>query len=95
MVNGVVIIDKPKGPTSHSVVQKVKSLFKAGKAGHTGTLDPLATGVLPICLGRATKQAGQFMSGDKEYEVTELNIFKAIEAICNLVISRDTLEILK
>lgn len=69
MIDGVVIVDKPGGITSHTVVQKVKRLFRARKAGHTGTLDPLATGVLPICINKATKYANVFMEGDKEYEV--------------------------
>lgn len=69
MIDGVVIIDKPSGITSHDVVQRVKRIYNAKKAGHTGTLDPLATGVLPICLNKATKIAGQLMSGKKEYSV--------------------------
>lgn len=71
-MDGVVVIDKPKGLTSHTVVQKVKRIYGAKKAGHTGTLDPLATGVLPVCLGKATKLAGMLMEGVKEYEVTIL-----------------------
>jgi len=68
-MDGLVIIDKPKGLTSHDVVQRVKRIFSAKKAGHTGTLDPIATGVLPVCLNKATKLSNQFMAGDKEYEV--------------------------
>ena len=54
-INGVLIVDKPQGITSNDVVQRAKRLFDAQKVGHTGSLDPLATGVLPLCLGEATK----------------------------------------
>ena len=71
-MNGIVIIDKPAGKTSHDVVSEVKKIMGAKKAGHTGTLDPMATGVLPICLNEATKLA-QFLSGEnKEYLATML-----------------------
>ena len=56
-LSGVVVIDKPSGPTSFDVVRRVKALFKTRRCGHTGTLDPTATGVLPICIGDATKIA--------------------------------------
>ena len=66
-MDGIVIIDKPAGKTSHDVVSEVKKIMGAKKAGHTGTLDPMATGVLPVCLNEATKLA-QFLSGEnKEY----------------------------
>lgn len=64
---GVVNLDKPRGPTSHDVTSKVKSLLAAGRAGHGGTLDPSVSGVLPILLDDATKCAGVVMSGGKEY----------------------------
>lgn len=67
-VDGVVIIDKPAGMTSNDVVQKTKRLFFASKAGHTGALDPLATGVLPVCLGEATKFSQFLLDADKVYE---------------------------
>ena len=71
-MNGIVIIDKPAGKTSHDVVSEVKKIMGAKKAGHTGTLDPMATGVLPVCLNEATKLA-QFLSGEnKEYLATML-----------------------
>jgi tRNA pseudouridine55 synthase len=71
-MDGIVIIDKPAGKTSHDVVSEVKKIMGAKKAGHTGTLDPMATGVLPICLNEATKLA-QFLSGEnKEYLATML-----------------------
>ncbi len=71
-MDGVVIIDKPAGITSHDVVARVKKILGAKKVGHTGTLDPLATGVLPVCLNEATKLA-RFLSDDsKEYLATML-----------------------
>jgi len=69
-MDGVLVIDKPSGPTSFDVVRQVRALLKVKKAGHTGTLDPMATGVLPICLGEATKVAGLITEGDKAYEAT-------------------------
>jgi tRNA pseudouridine55 synthase len=71
-MDGVLVIDKPSGPTSFDVVRQVRALLKVKKAGHTGTLDPMATGVLPICLGEATKVAGFITEGDKAYEATVL-----------------------
>jgi len=68
--SGVVVVNKPSGPTSFDVVRRVKGLFKAKRVGHTGTLDPTATGVLPICIGEATKVAGFIADGEKEYEAT-------------------------
>jgi tRNA pseudouridine55 synthase len=66
-MNGVLIIDKRGGMTSHDVVQKIRKLFRTSKVGHLGTLDPMATGVLPICVGKATR-LGQFLaSSPKEY----------------------------
>jgi tRNA pseudouridine55 synthase len=67
-VDGILLLDKPEGLTSNEALQKVRNLFKAEKAGHTGALDPLATGVLPICLGEATKVAGLLLGNDKAYE---------------------------
>lgn len=69
-ITGIVIIDKPTGHSSNHVLQQVKRLFDAKKAGHTGSLDPLASGVLPICLGEATKLSGYLLDADKEYAVT-------------------------
>jgi tRNA pseudouridine55 synthase len=66
-VDGVVIIDKPAGWTSHDVVAKIRNLTKVKKVGHTGTLDPFATGVLPITLGRATRLTNYFLASDKMY----------------------------
>ncbi len=67
-VHGVVLLDKPLGLSSNQALQKVKWLLRAEKAGHTGTLDPLATGVLPLCFGAATKFSQQHLDADKVYE---------------------------
>lgn len=67
LVNGILVLDKPGGMTSNKALQKVKYLFKAQKAGHTGSLDPLATGVLPICLGEATKVSHYLLDANKSY----------------------------
>src|SRR5207248_339222 len=69
---GVVVVDKPSGPTSFDVVRRVKGLFKAKRCGHTGTLDPTATGVLPICIGDATKIASFVSDGEKEYDAADV-----------------------
>jgi tRNA pseudouridine55 synthase len=66
-VHGVLLLDKPIGMTSNGALQIVKRLFKARKAGHTGSLDPLATGVLPLCLGEATKISGYLLDSTKGY----------------------------
>lgn len=67
-VHGILLLDKPAGMSSNQAVQKVRWLFQARKAGHTGTLDPFATGLLPICLGEASKTAGFMLDADKTYE---------------------------
>ncbi|HEY1586123.1 MAG TPA: tRNA pseudouridine(55) synthase TruB [Polyangia bacterium] len=67
-MNGVVVVDKPGGITSFDVVAEVRRTLGERRVGHTGTLDPMATGVLPICVGEATKLVPFLMSGDKEYE---------------------------
>ncbi len=69
-ITGIIIIDKPTGRSSNHVLQQVKRLFNAKKAGHTGSLDPLATGVLPVCLGEATKVSSYLLDADKQYHVT-------------------------
>ena len=69
-IDGVVLLDKPQGMTSNFALQKVRRLFAAQKAGHTGSLDPLATGVLPICLGEATKFSRYLLDADKGYYTT-------------------------
>ncbi len=67
-MDGVLVVDKPAGPTSFEVVRRVRALLGVKKVGHTGTLDPFATGVLPLCLGEATKVAGFVLEGDKAYD---------------------------
>ena len=69
-IDGVFLLDKPQGMSSNDIMQKVKRLFQANKAGHTGALDPLATGMLPICLGEATKFSQFLLDADKRYVVT-------------------------
>jgi len=69
-VNGILLLDKPLGITSNAALQEVKRLFKAAKAGHTGNLDPLASGMLPICLGEATKLSAYLLDADKVYTGT-------------------------
>ncbi|MEJ2406574.1 MAG: tRNA pseudouridine(55) synthase TruB [Candidatus Thiodiazotropha sp.] len=68
-INGVLLLDKPEGMTSNKALQEIKFLYKAAKAGHTGSLDPLATGLLPICLGEATKLSAFLLDADKHYRV--------------------------
>lgn len=69
-VNGVLLLDKPLGFSSNQALQKVKWLYQAAKAGHTGTLDPLATGLLPICFGEATKFSHYLLDANKSYHAT-------------------------
>ncbi|EHY9870784.1 tRNA pseudouridine(55) synthase TruB [Vibrio vulnificus] len=68
-IDGVILLDKPTGMSSNDALQKVKRLYFAEKAGHTGALDPLATGMLPICLGEATKFSQFLLDSDKRYRV--------------------------
>lgn len=69
-VSGIVLLDKPVGSTSNAALQRAKQLFNARKAGHTGSLDPLASGLLPICLGEATKVSAYLLDANKRYLVT-------------------------
>ena len=78
-IDGVVLLDKPGGISSNSALQQTRSIFRAKKAGHTGSLDPLATGLLPICLGEATKVSGYLLDADKHYRAT-----------CQLGVTTDT-----
>src|SRR5450631_1340859 len=71
-VDGVLLLDKPIGITSNAAIQRVKRLFSASKAGHVGTLDPMASGLLPVCLGEATKFSTDTFSADKSYEADVL-----------------------
>ncbi|WIV88749.1 tRNA pseudouridine(55) synthase TruB [Proteus appendicitidis] len=68
-INGVLLLDKPQDISSNDALQKVRRMFNASKAGHTGALDPLATGMLPICLGEATKFSQFLLDSDKRYRV--------------------------
>jgi len=67
MANGILLLDKPRGLSSNAALQRVRRLFQGAKAGHAGSLDPLATGMLPICIGEATKIAGDIVAGAKHY----------------------------
>ena len=66
-IDGIIVINKPKGISSNQALQRVKHLFNAKKAGHTGSLDPMATGVLPICFGKATRVSQYLLNADKSY----------------------------
>lgn len=70
LINGIILLDKGLGLSSNHALQQVKRMFNAAKAGHTGALDPLATGMLPICLGEATKFSQFLLDADKTYKVT-------------------------
>lgn len=70
MRSGILLLDKPLGLSSNAALQKTRRMLRADKAGHVGSLDPLATGMLPICLGEATKIAGEILSGHKLYRFT-------------------------
>ena len=70
IINGILLLDKPEGLTSNEALQIVKRLFKARKAGHTGSLDPLATGMLPLCFGQATKVSGFLLDANKRYRMS-------------------------
>ena len=72
VIDGIILVDKPQGLTSNGVLQRVKHLFHAKKAGHTGSLDPLATGMLPLCFGEATKFCQYLLEADKCYETAGL-----------------------
>ena len=71
-VDGVLLLDKAEGLTSNTALQKARRLFNAAKAGHTGTLDPMATGLLPLCFGEATKFSADLLEADKTYEAEVL-----------------------
>lgn len=68
-ITGILLLDKPAGMTSNEALQAVKRLYRAQKAGHTGSLDPLATGLLPVCFGEATKISGFLLDADKRYRM--------------------------
>jgi tRNA pseudouridine55 synthase len=68
-VDGIVLLDKPEGLSSNAALQRVRRAYRARKAGHTGSLDPLASGLLPVCFGQATKASGLLLDADKTYRV--------------------------
>ena len=70
MPGGILLLDKPLGLSSNAALQRVRRLFGGVKAGHAGSLDPLATGMLPICIGEATKIVGDIVAGEKRYRFT-------------------------
>ena len=72
-IDGVVLLDKPVGCSSNAALQRVRRALDARKAGHTGSLDPLASGLLPVCLGEATKVSSYLLAADKTYRVTALH----------------------
>lgn len=78
--NGVVIVDKPQGKTSHDVVGMLRRIYKTRRVGHTGTLDPLATGVIPVCIGNATRAADMLTAADKRY-TAELMLGKRTDTL--------------
>ncbi|MBO7941959.1 hypothetical protein JTP77_039605, partial [Streptomyces sp. S9] len=69
-VDGLLLLDKPQGLSSNQALQQARHLFRAEKGGHTGSLDPLATGLLPLCFGEATKIAGLLLGARKAYVTT-------------------------
>ena len=88
-MDGVIILNKGEGLTSQTAVNRVKRIFGVSKAGHTGTLDPLATGVLPILVGRAVKASEFMLTADKHYRATLLlGITTDTEDITGEVLSR-------
>src|SRR5918999_69236 len=70
MIDGVLVVDKPSGMTSHDVVASARRALRESRIGHTGTLDPMATGVLPLAIGRATRLAQFLTASDKQYVAT-------------------------
>src|SRR5690349_10543774 len=89
-LHGVVVVDKPVGLSSAQVVAEVRRLARVKRAGHTGTLDPLATGVLPVCVGVATRIAGWLLADDKAYEAElELGVTTDTLDATGEVVSRD------
>ena len=94
MINGVLNVYKEKGYTSHDVVAKLRGILKQKKIGHTGTLDPEAEGVLPVCLGRGTKLCGMLTDKRKTYQaVLHLGIETDTQDMTGQVISRRPVEV--
>ena len=96
MINGIINVYKEPGFTSHDVVAKLRGIVKQKKIGHTGTLDPDAAGVLPVCLGRATKVAGMLTDERKTYEcVMLLGITTDTQDISGTVLRERPLSLIK
>ncbi len=94
ITNGVVIVDKEKGYTSHDVVNVIRKIFSTRKVGHTGTLDPDATGVLPVCIGKATKVCDMLTFSDKEYEArVRLGIVTDTQDISGKVLAENNVDV--
>lgn len=99
-IDGVLLLDKPGGMSSNAALQKARRLFNAAKAGHTGTLDPMATGLLPLCFGEATKFSGELLGAAKHYEATlRLGVTTdtadadgAVLETCDVSVSREQVE---
>lgn len=94
-IDGILLINKSQGPSSNAVLQRVKFLLGAKKAGHTGSLDPMATGMLPICFGEATKVSQYVLDADKSYTTTGLLGIKTntADAMGEVISSVDTFDI--
>ncbi len=93
-INGIIVVNKDKGYTSHDVVNVIRRIYKTRKVGHTGTLDPDATGVLPICIGKATKTADMLTASDKRYEArVRLGITTDTQDISGEVLSQSEVNI--
>ena len=89
MANGIFVVDKPAGWTSQDVAAKLRGVFHERRVGHGGTLDPMATGVLPIFVGRATRAAQFLESADKEYIAgLRLGVVTDTQEICGNVLSQ-------
>ena len=90
-IHGIVLLDKRQGISSNKALQEVKRLYNANKAGHTGSLDPLATGLLPICLGEATKVSAYMLDDDKRYQtVIQLGVMTDTGDVDGVVIEEKT-----
>ena len=90
-IHGIVLLDKRQGISSNKALQEVKRLYNANKAGHTGSLDPLATGLLPICLGEATKVSAYMLDDDKRYQtVIQLGVMTDTGDVDGIVIAEKT-----
>ena len=95
-MNGIVIVDKPQGWTSQDVVSKLRGVFKTRRIGHGGTLDPMATGVLPVFVGRATRGVEFFEHADKTYEaVLQLGVTTDTEDITGTVLEEKPVNVSK